>query len=116
MTSPTNLYYKGWWTYPYYSCTVRKWLISYSVPILTAGQHGYVKMQFLNYCIYYHSNFSRLKRFLSLDVDVSTLEINQCENYEKPSSLNEITSFHGSHKCDNTTSKVIVFNSKIYKW
>lgn len=48
-----------------------------------------------------------MKGFLSLDVDVSKLEINQCEADIYYPSSSEISIFHGSHKCHNRTSKVI---------
>ncbi|CAH1098498.1 unnamed protein product [Psylliodes chrysocephalus] len=86
--SPPNVAYKGWWTYPYYSCLNRKWLISYSVPIPPPGRRG-------------------LKGFLSLDVDVSHLEINQCEQHRYHNANNEIAIFYGSHKCDNITTQCI---------
>lgn len=38
--SAPNVSYKGWWTYPYYSCNARRWLISYSVPIPPPGRRG----------------------------------------------------------------------------
>lgn len=85
MPSPTNISYSGWWTYPYYSCAERKWLISYSVPIPSQGRHG-------------------TKGFLSLDIDVSNLEVNQCEESE---SSNEVDILHGTHKCHNSTSKCL---------
>ncbi|XP_068915920.1 probable G-protein coupled receptor CG31760 [Tenebrio molitor] len=84
MESLPNVSYKGWWTYPYYSCKSRRWLISYSVPI--PGRGG-------------------LKGFLSLDVDVSHLEVNQCE--PAAPAANEISIFHGTHKCHNTTSQCL---------
>ncbi|KAK9717653.1 Tc5 transposase DNA-binding domain [Popillia japonica] len=86
--SPPNVSYRGWWTYPYYSCSAHRWLISYSVPIPPPGRHG-------------------MKGFLSLDVDVSKLEINQCEADIYYPSSSEISIFHGSHKCHNRTSKCI---------
>lgn len=43
MSSPVNVSYKGWWTYPYYSCAAKRWLISYSVPI---PRHGWVCLLF----------------------------------------------------------------------
>lgn len=48
----------------------------------------------------------RMKGYLSLDVDVSNLEVNQCEA-ESPESYSEISVLHGTHKCDNITSQVI---------
>ncbi|XP_023313125.1 probable G-protein coupled receptor CG31760 [Anoplophora glabripennis] len=86
--SPPNVAYKGWWTYPYYSCLARRWLISYSVPIPPPGRRG-------------------LKGFLSLDVDVSHLEVNQCEAKSSKRFSNEISVFHGSHKCHNSTSECV---------
>ncbi|CAH0563492.1 unnamed protein product [Brassicogethes aeneus] len=86
--SPPNVSFKGWWTYPYYSCIARKWLISYSVPIPPPLRRG-------------------LKGFLSLDVDVSHLEVNQCEGQERDKDRLgvEIIIFHGTHKCHNRTSQ-----------
>ena len=40
MHGPANVSYKGWWTYPYYSCIVKKWLISYSVAVPPTGRHA----------------------------------------------------------------------------
>ncbi|KAK9885371.1 hypothetical protein WA026_010868 [Henosepilachna vigintioctopunctata] len=40
MEGPLNVSYKGWWTYPYYSCSSRRWLMSYSVPIPPPGRRG----------------------------------------------------------------------------
>lgn len=45
-----------------------------------------------------------MRVYLSLDVDVSNLEVNQCEADEP--SPHEIAAFHGTHKCHNDTSKV----------
>ncbi|XP_056641036.1 probable G-protein coupled receptor CG31760 isoform X2 [Diorhabda sublineata] len=86
--SPPNVAYKGWWTFPYYSCSNRKWIVSYSVPIPPPGRRG-------------------LKGFLSLDVDVSYLEVNQCETIRNQQVNNEISIFHGSHKCHNFSTKCI---------
>ena len=40
MTSPANVSFKGWWTFPYYSCLAKKWLMSYSVPVPPTGRHA----------------------------------------------------------------------------
>lgn len=45
-----------------------------------------------------------MRGYLSLDVDVSTLEVNQCE--AEGYSEKQIVVFHGTHKCHNDTSKV----------
>ncbi|XP_052563486.1 probable G-protein coupled receptor CG31760 [Culex pipiens pallens] len=103
--SPLNISYRGWWTYPYYSCTHKRWILSYSVAIPPMGRHG-------------------LRGFLSIDIDISDLQVNQCDNAnkleimsynyhlrqyypfvrniklsEENEQLNQIEAFHGSHKC-----------------
>lgn len=49
-----------------------------------------------------------MKGFLSVDVDVSGLEINQCDSGPEPGGPNEITELKGTHKCHNDTSQVRV--------
>ncbi|XP_045475935.1 probable G-protein coupled receptor CG31760 [Harmonia axyridis] len=95
MLGPQNVSYKGWWTYPYYSCSSKRWLMSYSVPI-PPGRRG-------------------LKGFLSLDIDISHLEVNQCEKTfsDRP---NEISVFHGTHKCHNATSRCIYASHIAPNW
>ncbi|XP_055635409.1 probable G-protein coupled receptor CG31760 isoform X2 [Toxorhynchites rutilus septentrionalis] len=102
--SPLNISYRGWWTYPYYSCSYKRWILSYSVAIRPLGRHG-------------------LRGFLSIDIDISDLQVNQCENPNRlevlsynhhlrqyypfvrsiklsdEEQLNQIEAFHGSHKC-----------------
>ncbi|KAH8241518.1 hypothetical protein KR026_010134 [Drosophila bipectinata] len=58
--SPPNNYYKGWWTFPYFSCSLGRWLVSYSIAIPPSGRHG-------------------LRGFISIDIDVTSLRVNQCE-------------------------------------
>lgn len=102
ISSPPNFYFKGWWTYPYYSCVLAKWILSYSVAVPPIGRHG-------------------TRGFLSIDIDISNLRVNQCDapitryNYynirpkrllihemETAETSNDIESFHGSHKCHDT--------------
>uniref|UniRef100_A0A182RK45 G_PROTEIN_RECEP_F3_4 domain-containing protein n=1 Tax=Anopheles funestus TaxID=62324 RepID=A0A182RK45_ANOFN len=102
--TPPDISYKGWWTYPYYSCGQKKWILSYSVAIPPMGRHG-------------------IRGFLSIDIDISDLQVNQCNNpnrYEilsynqhlrqfypfvrnlkhgEDEQLRQIEAFHGSHKC-----------------
>ncbi|XP_058815924.1 probable G-protein coupled receptor CG31760 isoform X2 [Topomyia yanbarensis] len=102
--SPLNISFRGWWTYPYYSCSHKKWILSYSVAIPPMGRHG-------------------LRGFLSIDIDISDLQVNQCDNPNKlelmsynhhlrqyypfvrniklsdEDQLHQIEAFHGSHKC-----------------
>lgn len=54
----------------------------------------------------------RVRGFLSVDIDVSELEINQCnvddvDNERRFVSRNdEVEVFHGSHKCHRTSMQV----------
>ncbi|XP_039301535.1 probable G-protein coupled receptor CG31760 [Nilaparvata lugens] len=89
IVAPPDAAYKGWWTFPYYSCQLRRWIVSYSVVILPSAKH-------------------ETKGFLSMDVDVSSLEINQCEKETDSSindhlSSNQIRVFHRTHKCHSST-------------
>ena len=47
-----------------------------------------------------------MKGFLSVDVDVSSLEVNQCDVGKEPVISTEITALRGTHKCHNDTSQV----------
>lgn len=55
---------------------------------------------------------SRVREFLSVDIDISGLEVNQCDaplqSSENEILSNQITSFKGTHKCHNDTTQVIV--------
>jgi len=33
MTNSSNQTFLGWWTYPYYLCSSRRWLLTYSIPV-----------------------------------------------------------------------------------
>ncbi|XP_028166441.1 probable G-protein coupled receptor CG31760 [Ostrinia furnacalis] len=83
MPSPIGVQMEGWWTYPYYSCEAKRWLLSYTVPVSTVRG---------------------LKGVVSLDIDISNLEINQCEAEVEDDCSNQIYSFHGTHKCPNETT------------
>ncbi|XP_033609513.1 probable G-protein coupled receptor CG31760 isoform X2 [Cryptotermes secundus] len=88
MPSPTNMSFRGWWTFPYFSCSVRRWLLSYSVSIPPPTKHG-------------------VKGFLSLDIDVSGLEVNQCDLSSGPKLSNQIEVLRGTHKCHNDTTQCV---------
>ncbi|XP_058121445.1 probable G-protein coupled receptor CG31760 [Anopheles coustani] len=101
---PPDISYRGWWTYPYYSCDQKKWILSYSVAIPPMGRHG-------------------IRGFLSIDIDISDLQVNQCNNPNRfeilsynqhlrqyypfvrnlklgeDEQMRQIEAFHGSHKC-----------------
>ncbi|XP_058056511.1 probable G-protein coupled receptor CG31760 [Anopheles bellator] len=102
--SPPDISYRGWWTYPYYSCAQKKWILSYSVAIPPMGRHG-------------------IRGFLSIDININDLQVNQCNNPNRfeilsynqhlrqyypfvrnlrlgeDEQLRQIEAFHGSHKC-----------------
>lgn len=40
MSSPALVAYRGWWTFPYYSCYNKLWMMSYSVVIPPSPKHG----------------------------------------------------------------------------
>ncbi|KAK3920499.1 putative G-protein coupled receptor [Frankliniella fusca] len=91
--SPANVSFRGWWTFPYFSCSRRRWLLSYSVPVASTSRH-------------------LTKGFLSVDVDLSPLEVNQCEAKTNPqrrvsAEEQQISVFHGTHKCDNVTTQCV---------
>ncbi|KAL2750657.1 putative G-protein coupled receptor CG31760 isoform X1 [Vespula maculifrons] len=90
MQSPPIESYRGWWTIPYFSCKTRQWLISYSVNVRPPdSRHG-------------------VREFLSMDIDISGLEVNQCNASpygDSASSSNQIASFRGTHKCQDDTTQ-----------
>ncbi|KAL0117394.1 hypothetical protein PUN28_010313 [Cardiocondyla obscurior] len=89
---------RGWWTYPYFSCKTRRWLISYSVNVKPPDVRPGVR------------------EFISLDIDISGLEVNQCDdltenrndeiNFEAAFN-NQIAFFMGSHKCHVDTTQCV---------
>ncbi|XP_070517623.1 probable G-protein coupled receptor CG31760 isoform X1 [Cardiocondyla obscurior] len=98
MQSPPIESYRGWWTYPYFSCKTRRWLISYSVNVKPPDVRPGVR------------------EFISLDIDISGLEVNQCDdltenrndeiNFEAAFN-NQIAFFMGSHKCHVDTTQCV---------
>ncbi|XP_077274302.1 putative G-protein coupled receptor CG31760 isoform X4 [Temnothorax americanus] len=99
MQSPPIESYRGWWTIPYFSCKTRRWLISYSVNVKPPDVRPGVR------------------EFISMDIDISGLEVNQCEapaqsrdkandGLEAPSS-NQIAFFRGTHKCHADTTQCV---------
>lgn len=96
----------GKWTFPYYSCEHRKWLLTYSVLVDDEGHsNGHRNIK--------HNGSSR--SVFDLDIDISHLDINQCDmaNLDKaggdgdviPDS--QIVAFSGSHKCHRATSQCV---------
>lgn len=33
MANTSNATFLGWWTYPYYSCSSRRWLLTYAIAL-----------------------------------------------------------------------------------
>ncbi|XP_044007176.1 probable G-protein coupled receptor CG31760 [Aphidius gifuensis] len=78
----------GWWTNPYFSCEKKQWLVSYNVYSRSPDtRHG-------------------IRDFISVDIDISGLEVNQCDvnqstyfQDDDPQVNNQIEAFWSSHKC-----------------
>lgn len=62
--------------------------------------------RYLNTYLDFNIFYFRLKGIISLDIDISNLEINQCEVDADVGNENQIFSFHGTHKCPNETTYV----------
>ncbi|KAF4522946.1 hypothetical protein B566_EDAN012641 [Ephemera danica] len=75
----------GRWTTPYYACVVRRWLMSYTVVIQPQDAQ--------------QQRFG-LTGLLSVDVDVSDLDVNQCPGSDQAA----LAAFLGTHKCHEASS------------
>ncbi|XP_047487408.1 probable G-protein coupled receptor CG31760 isoform X2 [Penaeus chinensis] len=102
----SNPVFIGWWTYPYYHCDTKRWLLSYTVPLTTdliPGGNTNV------------NTAPKISDFgmLSLDVDVTSLDINQCDpTYDANGQLvdppeSQLSYFLGTHKCDKESAKCV---------
>ncbi|XP_011876133.1 PREDICTED: probable G-protein coupled receptor CG31760 isoform X2 [Vollenhovia emeryi] len=97
MQSPPIESYRGWWTIPYFSCKTRRWLISYSVNVKPPDVRPGVR------------------EFISMDIDISGLEVNQCDapaqqnrnDGLEAASGNQIAFFKGTHKCHADTTQCV---------
>ena len=80
------------WTPVYYSCELRKWLISYTALVVSDSEQipG--------------SNLYRLRGVVSIDMDVSHTDFDQCD--DAPEDLTTAVPMAGTHKCDRQTSRV----------
>ncbi|GIY66314.1 hypothetical protein CDAR_457871 [Caerostris darwini] len=85
------------WTNPYYQCENKRWLLSYTKMMIG-------DLQDKN-----HGSENRLVGVLSVDVDVSGIDINQCDQLTvgENISLWQMSAFLGTHKCHNLTSKCV---------
>ncbi|KAL6439269.1 hypothetical protein ACFW04_003865 [Cataglyphis niger] len=97
MQSPPIESYRGWWTIPYFSCKTRRWLISYSVNVQSPDVRP------------------RVREFISIDIDISGLEVNQCSITSPQNrndeldhlSSNQIAFFKDTHKCHTDTTQCV---------
>ncbi|XP_022242201.1 probable G-protein coupled receptor CG31760, partial [Limulus polyphemus] len=89
----------GQWTEPYYTCNGRKWILSYTNLLYTTSKGGRSKKV-----------SERLIGALSVDIDVTNMDINQCDSPWKPNNSSitywQMNAFLGTHKCHNKTSEV----------
>ncbi|XP_066968512.1 probable G-protein coupled receptor CG31760 [Macrobrachium rosenbergii] len=102
--------FMGWWTFPYFDCGSRRWLLSYTVPLSldvppeaapraspqSSGRNTRTSPQIKD------------MGMLSVDVDVTPLDINQCDLEADPPD-SQLSYFLGTHKCDRNSS-VCVFS------
>ena len=58
------------------------------------------------HCVKFVFSTSRLLGFLSFDVDVSRLDINQCDDSLTSKSTLQLQTFKDTHKCHSETSQV----------
>ena len=59
-SAPPSLSFKGWFTFPYYSCIQRKWIISYSIAIASVKHPEwvhYIILKFITALINWHHYF-----------------------------------------------------------
>ena len=104
MINGSNVTFLGWWTWPYFHCSSKRWLITYSIPV-TRGP----------------SSSDRLDGLLTVDVSVSSMDINQCGVHPNNNNNNTIPAgtdgsdaqtvmhFGGTHKCHETSTASFFF-------
>ncbi|XP_046401546.1 probable G-protein coupled receptor CG31760 [Ischnura elegans] len=88
----THTQRQSWWSLPYYSCAMEKWLISYGVDIPPAEKSLFIPPA------------SRVRAFLGVDFDLSEFDVNQCDGAIDSKHKLQITAFSGTHKCNDRTS------------
>ena len=86
------------WTSVYYSCDLKKWLVSYTSLIISDSEQlpG--------------NNLYTLKGLISVDIDITNTDFNQCDesdlNSQVTATITDAFPIHGTHKCDRTSSQV----------
>ena len=89
------------WTSVYFSCDLKKWLVSYTSLIISDSEQlpG--------------NNLYTLKGFVSVDIDITNTDFNQCDetdlNSQVTATITDAISIHNTHKCDRTSSQVSFF-------
>lgn len=79
---------EGRWSGTYYSCELRRWIASYTVPARAPDGGAPLAL-------------------LSVDVDASSLDIDQCDPEATVVPAPRILAFQGTHRCHNKTSQCI---------
>ncbi|KAM7305959.1 putative G-protein coupled receptor CG31760 [Ixodes scapularis] len=79
---------EGRWSGTYYSCELRRWIASYTVPARAPAGGA-------------------PSALLSVDVDASSLDIDQCDPEATVVPAPRILAFQGTHRCHNRTSQCI---------
>ncbi|CAN8020458.1 unnamed protein product [Ixodes persulcatus] len=77
---------EGRWSGTYYSCELRRWIASYTVPARAPDGGAPLAL-------------------LSVDVDASSLDIDQCDPEATVVPAPRILAFQGTHRCHNKTSQ-----------
>ncbi|KAL1421236.1 hypothetical protein MTO96_023213 [Rhipicephalus appendiculatus] len=103
--------YRGRWSNTYYSCQLRRWLVSYTVLVFTGNAPPPASSS--------PSPSRRPAALLSVDLDTSGMDIDQCDSGAPAMAPRDgdpaaaaavgalrITAFHGTHRCHNRTSQV----------
>lgn len=85
------------WTSVYFSCNLKKWLVSYTSLIVSDSEQlpG--------------NNLYTLKGFVSVDIDITSTDFNQCDESDLNSQVQAtMTHFpvYNTHKCDKVSSQV----------
>uniref|UniRef100_A0A0P5ZVZ6 G-protein coupled receptor n=1 Tax=Daphnia magna TaxID=35525 RepID=A0A0P5ZVZ6_9CRUS len=95
MINSSNVTFLGWWTFPYYQCSSRRWLLTYTIPVTSVSPTS-------------STAADRLDGLLTVDVSVSSMDINQCgdgpSSVETTADQQTITHFSGTHKCHETST------------
>ena len=82
------------WTPVYFSCELRKWLISYTALVVSDSEQSP------------GSNLYSLRGVISIDMDVSQTDFDQCEDTLED--MSGSVPIRGTHKCDRESSRVSI--------